>query len=165
MTAENLRFTSATLIFKDQCFSLMVYPNKEARAYALHMTVDCGHLQVATAAQFFRVLRPPFSAVDSLTLKYWGYELLSGLRNDASPTQWRDLLRSFSNLKTLRVDSVLLVSQLSRSLQFKDGESPELLLPELKKLSYPNFRNLDGAFTTFIGARRISGRPVTVVRF
>jgi len=165
-TAKNLRFRSARLFFDDDWFSAIVYPNKEARMYALYVEVDCRHLdrQLASAAQIFSVLRSAFSPVESLTLEYWGYDMSSEQRNETNRTQWRDLIRLFNNVKTLRVDSVL-VSQLSRSLQFEDGESPVELLPEVKELSYPDLREFDDAFITFIGGRRISGRPVTVVRF
>jgi len=83
-------------------------------------------------------------------------------RNEAERAQWRDLLRAFNNVKTLRVDSGL-ISQLSHSLQFEDGESPVEVLPELNGLSYCNFAEFDDAFTAFIDARRLAGRPVTVV--
>jgi len=101
--------------------------------------------------------------VEDLTLEYWKYGVSSGWRNEAGRTQWRDLLRSFSNVKTLQVDFKL-VDQLSRSLRLEDGESPVELLPELKELSYHTLPKFDDAFTAFIDARRIAGRPVTVGR-
>jgi len=164
-TAANLRFSSATLIFQENKISIWVYPNKEARMYALYMDVGCRHLdwQVASAAQIFRVLRSALSAVEDLTLEYWKYGVSSGWRNEAGRTQWRDLLRSFTNVKTLQVDFKL-VDQLSRSLRLEDGESPVELLPELKELSYHTLPKFDDAFTAFIDARRIAGRPVTVGR-
>jgi len=163
-TAENLRFSSATLIFREEWFSVIVYPNKEARMYALCIEVFCLHLdwQVASTAQIFSVLRSAFSAVENLTLEYRWYGV-SEWRNEADRTQWRDLLRSFSNVKTLRLDFEL-VDQLSRSLQLEDGESAMELLPELKELSYSDRRKFDSAFTSFIDARQIAGHPLTVAR-
>jgi len=156
-TAENLRLSSATLTFQENKVSMWVYPN-EARMYALYMDVGCRHLdwQVTSTTQIFSVLRSAFSAVETLTLLY---SMSSEWRNEAERAQWRDLLRAFNNVKTLRVDSGL-ISQLSRSLQFEDGESPVEVLPELNGLSYCKF---DDAFTAFIDARRLAGRPVTVV--
>jgi len=164
-TAENLSFGSATLIFWEGWISAIVYPNKDARVYAFYMDIVCRGVdrQVASAAQIFRVLRPAFSAMENLTLEYQWYGLSSEWRNGAHRTRWRALLRSFSNVKTLRVDSAL-VSQLSRSLELEDGESHVELLPQLKELSYPNLREFGDAFTAFIDACRIAGRPVTVVR-
>ncbi|KAH9955473.1 hypothetical protein BC827DRAFT_1271686 [Russula dissimulans] len=163
-TAENLRFSSVTLVFSEKWFSAIVYPNEEARMYAFYMKVGCRHLdeQVASAAQIFKVLRSAFSAVESLTLEYWKYYASLKWLYEADLSQWRDLLRSFGNVKALRVDSAL-VCRLSRSLQFEDGESPMELLPELKELSYDYRYDLDDAFTAFIDARRIAGRPVAVL--
>jgi len=166
-TTENLSFSSATLIFGEEWFSAMVYPNTEAKMYALYMDIACPGIdwQVVSTAQIFSVLRSAFSAIESLTLEYRWYGLSSQWRNQdqADRTQWRNLLRSFSNVKTLHVSSGL-ISQLSRSLRLEDGESPVELLPVLKELSYSNLRGHDDAFTGFIDARRIAGCPVTVVR-
>jgi len=164
-TAENLRFSSAMLIFREEWLSLIVYPDKNARMYTLYIEVFCLHLdwQVASTAQIFNVLRSAFSAVENLTLEYRWYGGSSEWRNEADRTQWRDLLRSFSNVKTLRIDFEL-VDQLSRSLKLEDGESPVELLPELNELSYFGRRKFDDAFTAFIDARRIADRPVTLVR-
>jgi len=134
--------------------------------YALYINVGCGHAdwQVTSAAQIFSVLRPAFSAMENLTLEgYRRYGVSSEWRSEADRRQWRDLLGSFSSVKTLRVADGL-ISQLSRSLQVDGGESPIELLPELKELSYSYDRGFDNAFTAFIDARRIAGRPVTLVR-
>jgi hypothetical protein len=162
-TAGNLRFSSATLLFRKEWFSALGFPNKEARMHALYMSVACRYIdrQVASAAQIFSVLRPAFSAVEDLTFAH-DRDGVSEWHNEADRTQWRDLLGLFGDVKTFRVTSEL-VSQLSRSLHFEDGESPVELLSELKELSYPNRRKFDDVFTPFIDARRIAGRPVTVV--
>jgi len=125
------------------------------------LPADIFDWQVASTAQIFSVLRSAFSAVEDLTLEYWRYDVSSESHNEADRTQWRDLLRSFTNVKTLRV-GFRLISRLSHSLQLEDGESPLELLPELKELSYSDHH--DDAFTAFIDARRIASRPVTVVR-
>jgi len=160
--AESLRFSSARLTFLDEWFTARAYPNKDAKVSALFMRVHCQglHWQVASAAQIFSMLRSAFSAVEHLTLEYWGYYRW---RDEADRTQWHNLLRSFNNVKTLRVANRL-VSLLSLSLQLQDGESPTELLPELKELSYSNLRKFDDAFTAFIDARCIAGRPATVFR-
>jgi len=163
-TAESLRFSRARLVFSEEWLVAMVYPN-DARIYALSLNVVCRHLdwQVASAAQIFSVLGSALSAVESLTLEYQGDGRPSECRNEADYPPWRALLRSFSNVKTLRVRSGL-VSELSRSLHFKDGESPAELLPELKELSSSHPHQHRDAFAAFIDARHIAGLPVTVVR-
>ncbi|KAH9955479.1 hypothetical protein BC827DRAFT_872668 [Russula dissimulans] len=165
-TAENLSFSSAMLLFHEEWLSAIVYPNEGPMMSTLYMDVSCQHLdwQVTSTAQIFRVLRSAFSAVENLTLKYRRYGVSSEWRNEADRTQWRDLLRSFNNVRTLRVDPEL-VDQLDRSLRLEeDGESPVELLPELKELEYSTLLRSGAAFTAFNDARRIAGRPVTVVR-
>ena len=77
-------------------------------------------------------------------------------------TEWRKLLRSFSNVKTLCVRRGL-VGALSRCLRLDDEEHPLELLPELQELIYPGSSEADDAFTPFIIARRNVGRPVTLI--
>jgi hypothetical protein len=80
-------------------------------------------------------------------------------------TEWRKLLRSFSNVKTLSVDDGL-VWELSCCLQLDDGELPLDLLPELQlslqELTFSRIDDVDDAFTQFIDARKNAGRPVTL---
>jgi hypothetical protein len=54
--------------------------------------------------------------------------------NEVDRTEWRKLLRPFSNVKTLRIEKGL-VKDLSRCLELEDGEFPLELLPELQELS------------------------------
>ncbi|KAH9955737.1 hypothetical protein BC827DRAFT_1158090 [Russula dissimulans] len=164
-TAENLRFGSAKLMFMQDRASMSVYPYKGARMYALNMNIGYGHLdwQVASLAQISSMLREALSTVEDLTLEYGCWILSSEWRNEPDRTQWRDLLRPFNNVKTLRMDTML-VDPLSHSLRLDDGESPMEVLPELKELSYsPLYLSGIHAFTPFIDARRIAGHPVTQI--
>ncbi|KAH9953956.1 hypothetical protein BC827DRAFT_1245653 [Russula dissimulans] len=162
---ENLRFNSARLMSHEEAIFVRMYPHKEAKVYSLYMQVSCRHLdwQVASAAQVFSAVRTVFSAVEHLTLEYGRYLTSSEWHNEADGAQWRELLRSFSSVKTLRVDKEL-VGQLSRSLQSDDGESPLELLPELKELSYLAPRDIGDVFGAFIDARLNAGSPVALVR-
>ena len=168
-TAKNLKFSSAANVrmgFSTWGVWLSVYPHAGAKMYSLDMTLKCGHLdgQVASATQLFKPLGAVFSPLENLTLDYWRHSMSSEWNNEAGPTQWRELFRSFSNVKTLRVDEGL-VTQLSDSLRWDDGESAMDLLPELKMLSYPAGASAaDDAFTAFIDARQKAGHPVTLHR-
>jgi hypothetical protein len=71
-------------------------------------------------------------------------------------------LRSFSNVKTLRVDDGL-VEELSGCLRLDDGEPPLELLPELRKLTYAGSGETRDAFTSFIDTRQKAGHPVTLI--
>jgi|SRR6266850_997994 len=67
-------------------------------------------------------------------------------------SQWRELLVSFSNVKTLHVHNGYR-RQISRSLQVGDGESSSELLSELKELQYLPPHYVGNAFNAFIDAR------------
>jgi hypothetical protein len=165
-TTENLRFDSAKLEFFGYWVRVEVYP-RETEAYPLiplSIVVDCctcWHLgwQVSSVAQIFNSLNPIFSTVEHLTLKHHVHSRSSEEHNEVDRTEWRKLLRSFSNVKTLFVDCEL-VEELSRCLQLDNGELPLELLPELQKLTYSGSRD---EFTSFIDTRQNAGRPVTLV--
>ncbi|KAI9510340.1 hypothetical protein F5148DRAFT_1337111 [Russula earlei] len=161
--AKNLRLSSTRFIFYSWGVAVMVYPYDGAKMYTLEMKVVCRHLdaQVSSVAQIFDELSPAFSAVEYFILENAKVRPLSERRlNEVDRTQWRKLLRSFGNVKTLLVDSEF-VEDLSRCLRSEDGEPTMELLPELKELSY--FGKV-GAFAGFIVARHVTGRPVNLLR-
>ena len=104
-----------------------------------------------------------FFAVEHLTLEHEVHSLSSEEHNKGEPTEWRKILRSFRNVKTLRVATGL-ANELSRCLRLDDGELPLELLPELQELTYSGSGNIGDAFTSFIDTRQNAGRPITVVR-
>ena len=165
-SAENLRFSTARLTFHEGGISTRVYPYEGAKMYGLYVNVGCEQLdwQVASAAQILNTLRSVFSSVEHLTLEYEIYAQSSERYNEADRAQWRKLLESFNDVKTLLVD-VGLVGDLSHSLQLDDGEPlPVELLPELKEVLYSAIDDADDIFTPFIDSRQKAGRPVTLVR-
>ena len=106
-----------------------------------------------------------FSALEDLTLRHEEHGQSSEEHNEVDRTEWRNLLRPFRNVKTLRIDNGL-VKDLSRCLQPDDGELSLELLPELQELTYfGSGDTVDSlAFTSVIDARQNLGRPVTLVR-
>jgi len=171
MNTEQLRLTSATLRFNETFVFLGVYPREWRGLEPCFMAVHCEHLgwQVASLAQISNTLRAVVSAVEYLTLEYsrspiWWSDWPDGL-DGPDRAQWRELLRPFSNVKTLSVPKDL-IGELSRSLQSKDGESPMELLPKLKELSYPaSDGSVAGdAFTRFADDRQNAGHPFALVR-
>ena len=133
--------------------------------HALSFTVNSCHLdwQVSSVAQIFNALSPVLSAVEHLTFKHEVHGQSSEEHNEVNPTEWRKLLRSFRNVKTLRIATGL-VEELSRCLQLDDGELPLELLPELQELIYSGSGDSGNAFTSFINARLGAGRPITLTR-
>ncbi len=166
-TTENLRFDSARFHFEGELVYVEVYLREleEAETYALMLSVISEHLdwQISSVAQIFDALSQIFSTVEHLTLKHKVHDRSSEEHNEVDRTEWRKLLRSFSNVKTLRVEDGL-AKELARCLRLDDGVLPLDLLPELQELICSGSGNISDAFTSFIDARQQAGRPVTLVR-
>jgi hypothetical protein len=162
-TIENLRFDSAVLVFGGREIEVEMY-SRGANAYAFSVTAECWQLnrQISSVAQICNALSQVLSAVEHLTLQHRVQGQLSEELNDADRIEWRNLIRSFSNVKTLCVKG--LIRELSHCLRLEDREFPLELLPELQELRCVGSRDTGDAFTSFIDARRNAGRPVTLVR-
>jgi hypothetical protein len=161
-TTENLRVDNAEIRFKDKNVDMWM-SSREADTYAFVVWVDCWHLdwQVSSVAQISNRLSQAFSTVEHLTLEYEVHSQSLEGHNDVERIEWRNLLRPFSNVKTLRVEDGL-VEQLSHCLRLEDGELPLELLPELQELTHIGSRDTGDAFTSFIDARQNAGHPVTL---
>jgi hypothetical protein len=114
-------------------------------------------------AQISKSLSQIFSAIEHLTLEHEAHSQSSEEHDEVDRTEWRNLLRPFSNVKTLRIEDGL-VEELSRCLQLEDGELPLELLPQLQELTCSGSGDTGDAFTSFIDARQNAGRPVTLFR-
>jgi hypothetical protein len=163
-SAKNLRLKTTTFSFDIDCLIVTASPHEEARRYTFQMELGGRNFdrQVASAGQVFHALREVFSVTEHLTLEYRRHGISSEWNNEAHHTLWRELLRSFGNAKTLRVNSRL-VEQVSRALQPGEGESPMELLPRLREISCSAVGAARDAFTPFIDARQNAGDPVTLV--
>jgi hypothetical protein len=163
---ENLRFDRAEFRFESKRVYVGVNPPETNMPMAaFSMTVGCWHLdwQVSSVAQIFNALSPMFSAVEHLTLVHKVHSQSSEEHNEADRTEWRKLLRSFNNVKTVRIHGGL-VGELSRCLRLENGEHPLELLPELQKLTYSRSGNANDASTSFFDARQNAGRrPATLI--
>jgi hypothetical protein len=161
-TTENLSFDSAFFEFRENQVYMNVYLGP-AKMRAISIRVFCWHLdwQVSSVAQISNSLGPIFSTVEGLTLEHEVHSQSSEEHNEVDPTEWRKLLKSFSNVKKLRVDDGL-IEELGRSLRPDDGEPPLELLPELQELSCSRNGDIGDAFASFIDARQNAGRPALV---
>ena len=99
--------------------------------------------------------------VVNLSLVHGEHTLSSEGHNRADCTQWRKLLGSFRNVKTLRVHNGL-VGEVSQSLRL-DGEQPLELLPELNELICPPGSHDDRTLTSFIHEREVAGQPIELI--
>ncbi|KAH9955671.1 hypothetical protein BC827DRAFT_830200 [Russula dissimulans] len=161
-TIKSLGLSGAALLFDDRSITLKA-KQEAITKYALNVEVECPYFdfQIAAARRIVNSLQPLLSTVVDLTLPYRGVGLSLEWDPDAPRTQWRGLLRPFSNVKVLLVDKDL-VAEISRSLRLEDQESPMELLPELSRLECRGSNDTMGAFASFIDARRNSCRPVTL---
>ena len=164
-TTENLRFESANLQFSDDVVYVDVFPPNEAEMYALRMAVQCSHLyrQVISVAQIFDSVNQKIATVEHLTFVHEAHCQSFQKHNEVGCSIWRKLLRSFSNVKTLRVDDGL-VKDISRSIDEVDEELPLEVLPKLQELRYLGSGDIGDIFTSFINSRHNAGRPVTLIR-
>jgi hypothetical protein len=85
--------------------------------------------------------------VEDLTIEYEGHRITPELYQDADHTVWRELLASFGDLRTLRVDDEF-VPLLTRSRQVDNGDSLMELVPELRELPCTGFKDPGGPFIT-----------------
>ena len=163
-TTESIRFDDAVIAFHDKQIDMLM-SSRETGKYAFAVAVPCWHFdwQVSSVAQISNALSQVFSVVEHLTLEHEVHGQSSEERNDVDRIEWHKLLRSFSNLKTLRVDDGL-VEDLSHCLRLEDGELPLELLPELQELTYIGSRNTGDVFASFIDARQNAGHPVALIR-
>ena len=163
-TRKNLTASRAYIIFDEENVFMTVYSDDKARIETLYIDVSCEnpHKQVASAVQIFNALGTILSGVECLFLEYQNDVSSLDGNNEADRTQWRELLKSFNNVKAIQVPQVL-VRVLSRSLQLDDGESPVNFLPQLERLECFKYGDTGDAFAGFIDARSNAGHPVTLV--
>jgi|SRR5712671_4953113 len=164
ITTENLTgwLRSAVLRFTTWDASVELYPDVGAQTYSLCLCIwgSGRDRQGAFPARVLDVLRPVLSEVVHLTLEY--QPELARRSNQPDHTYWRKVLGAFGNVKTLSMHNDF-VGEVSRSLQFDDGESSADLLPELSKLECYGSGDASDAFAPFIDARKNAGRPLILV--
>ena len=162
---ENLRFDQVRFDFGSRQIFVEANPRESNLPLAtISMVVNCSPFdwQVSSVAQISNVLSPIFSAVEHLIIKHFVHSRSSEEHNEVDRAEWRKLLGSFSNVKTLRIHDGFFWD-LSRCLRLDDEEHPLELLPELQELTYSGSDNAN-AFTPFIDARQNAGRPVTLIK-
>jgi hypothetical protein len=166
-TTENLKFDSADFEFCRFRTSAKMYLRGGPKVIALSVTVIGFVLdaQVTSMAEIFNSLGQKLSTVEYLTFEYKDsleYNEVEFDRTSWRRTEWRNLLGSFGNVKTLRVNEEL-VEAVSHCLQVDEGEPSLELLPELRRLSYIAFGDTYRPFKSFIATRKKAGRPVTLI--
>jgi len=133
-TTKHLKLTDADFEFRDTAISVRVFPDKEAEICAFCLQVPCRHFdkQVSSMVQILDGFGQVFSPVERLAFACEENQWSSG-HGEVDPAQWRRLLRSFSNVKTLLVDDTF-ANELDYDLQPDGEEHPLESLPELEEL-------------------------------
>jgi hypothetical protein len=162
-TSETLSFNTVQLTFYDDFADLQAFQIGEGRGHRFLARIFCRVLdwQVSFAAQILKTLQPVLSVVEKLTLVCYEHHQSSEWHNKVNRTQWRQLLRPFTNLKMLRVQNEL-IGKVAPSLQAEDGERPLELLPDLKEVEYTGGDDVRVAFIPFIDERQVAGHPVNL---
>jgi hypothetical protein len=107
---QNLRFGRATFEFLSERVYVGVNPPETNMPdYAFSIVVACLHLdwQVSSVTQIFNALGQIFSTVEHLTFVPQVHSRSSEEHNEVDRTEWRKLLKTFSNVKTLLVEDGL----------------------------------------------------------
>jgi hypothetical protein len=162
-SSESLIFRTIHVTFLEFFVSLIAVPWKWDTSLMLQLLCGPGHLgwHVASVVQFFGTLSPVLSVVEQVSLSYDEHYHPSAWDNNIDRSQWRELLRPFSNAKTIHVDDSL-ISRIFRSLPSDDGEPPLELLPNLEEIGYSGGSDARDALTRFLNERQLSGHPVSL---
>jgi hypothetical protein len=135
-TSENFNFSAIWLNFSNDRFSLR---RDSPESYSpFYMEIKCRHLnwQVSSAVQILSTLEPALSIIEKLMLHHMeSSRRLSEWHNEVNHTQWRELLRPFSNVKILSVQNEF-VKELSHSLHSEDKEMPLDILSNLNRVKH-----------------------------
>ena len=160
---ENLKSRSAAFWFQRHSVIMATFSHEGAKRHTFYMEVLCSHFdwQVAISAQIFHTLSPVFAAVEHLVLGYQEHRPSFDWHNEADRTKWRELLRSFTNVKTLLVGEGL-VGEVSHSLRQDHGEPPPEVLPMLRELVCYAKGSAGNSFLPFINVRKALGVPVSL---
>jgi hypothetical protein len=161
---ESLRPVFSQVFFYGDTVILSANSRQGDKVSHLSLAVVCRHIdwQVSAAAQIFNALVPILSLTVRLTLGYKEHDRSSEHHNEINRMQWRNVLRPFNGVKAIQIYENL-IGHLSHSLQPEDGELPLEFLPELSELVYYKEGDPSDAFTPFIDARQIAGRPVVLI--
>ena len=153
--------------FYADCVKLEANPHSIKVKCPLYMKIPCEYLPrlVAFTVPILHALTPFLSAVEKL----WFTNSISEdciqwiqRNNELNRIQWRELLRSFGNVKALEVTTKF-VEGFPRSLCSENGEPTLELLPHLERVHCDSAETRE-ALMPFINERQALGHPVFLGR-
>jgi hypothetical protein len=119
--------------------------------------------QIDCTAQICGTLMPAPSGLEKLNLTH---SMISGKLDlqlyEVDYTTWHDLLRLFTGVKELCIDHIL-PEEISHALEMDEIGLDPGFLPDLQELDIVYWgAHSDNLFRSFIHARRVAGRPVSL---
>jgi hypothetical protein len=157
-TSEGFRFHPIKLTYDRDSIHLQGDPQPSGLdPFSLRAPFHYFDWDMSTGIQIFDALSPLLSVAERVTLIVTCHRPSWGC--DVNRTQWRGLLRPFSNVKVLGVLTDDRSYGLGHSLRTEDGEQPLELLPNLEEVMYSGSDD-ENAFTPFINEREAMGHPV-----
>ncbi|KAI9451454.1 hypothetical protein BJY52DRAFT_1352074 [Lactarius psammicola] len=165
-TTERLKLPIASVIFEYDAVSVVTDQRTQQQAdgpsgFCLRVMCREFDWQVDCAAQICNALMPTLSGVEGLTLDFDGQRIPTEWQGGAvDGTTWRELLGPFVGTREPRICQAL-AWELSFALQSDDAGLDPMLLPGLQELA-PQLEeeHANNAFSSFVDARQIAGRPV-----
>ena len=138
-----------------------MYRSHPDQGFTLHVMCKPLDWQIDCAAQICSALMLVLSGIESLILCNHSEDLSETNETDYN-TAWPELLRSFIRVKKLYV--ILPFSlRLSRALEVNEIGLDPGLLPDLQEIvSDYSEEHADSLFGSFIHARQVAGRPVSL---
>jgi hypothetical protein len=174
-TVENLRCPIASIEFSG---TQVDDPKVTIRMCGHEQTIECWpqfarfqimfwcrslNIQVASARQICASLTPVLSAVKKLHLYLKGARWQPGQEGDIEAATWHGLLRPFCTVEKLQIDPCP-IWDLTVALGSNDVARSREILPELCKLTRPDYARFREAFDEFIARRRELGQHIRKCR-
>ena len=133
--------------------------------FTLHVMCKPLDWQIDCAAQICGALMSALSGTENLIIKRRIESMAAKnfkIDDTIDSTTWHELLRLFVSVKELHIDHLFSV-ELSRALEVDEIGLDPGLLPDLQELvSDYRGENADSLFGSFIHARQVAGRPVSL---
>ena len=147
-------------------------PTYQNQGFSLNVTCKRLDWPIDCAAQICGALMSALSGIEHLIIKRPIESSLTRTKSDwetdeiddtIDSTTWHELLRLFISVKELHIDHTFSV-ELSRALEVDEIGLDPGLLPDLQELvsDYRGTMHADSLFGSFIHARQVAGRPVSL---
>ena len=163
---EGLKLPVAEINFAHDAVSIIMGHHnalQHNRRFALHVIGRQLDWQIDCATEICGALMPTLFGVEKLSLNFYTQSMPTEWQNGKiDGITWHELLRTFTGMNELHLCAALL-EELSLALQVNDVGSDPGFLPYLQKVVSECERSrAHKLFNSFIHARRIAGRPVTL---